>query len=280
MNEYPLFVPFEDQHLAAVVTVPEVRIRGLAVLLQGLGAPRSHRYGLWTWTARTLADRGIASVRLDYPELGDSTGVARLAMDDTPLPHTVAVIDTVREALGVREFATTGNCLGAKISLELAAGVDGCVSVGCIIPGSPKTVLVGEGRTAPHRAARRVSRRMPRLGSFGRQALRSHKIQPRMHFIPEVADAMRNADLMFLHLGSEERHHRLERALATLATDEQASHRVETWFIPAGNTSGMRLDLDLQPKVIGSLVRWIDETLPGAATTASMGPQRATEVAS
>jgi hypothetical protein len=85
---------------------------------------------------------------------------------------------------------------------------------------------------------------------------------------------MRNVDMMFLHLGSEERHDRLERALTTAAAEQHSSHRAEAWFIPAGNTSGMRLDLDLQPKVIGALVRWIDETLPGAAPT---GPEPASQ---
>ena len=75
MNEHPMFVPWADgEHLAAMLTVPDAPSRGLVLLLQGLGPPRSHRYQLWTRTARALAERGIASVRMDYPQVGDSTG--------------------------------------------------------------------------------------------------------------------------------------------------------------------------------------------------------------
>src|SRR5439155_9845754 len=44
VREYPVFIPWEGEHLAAVLSVPEGRARALALLPNVPGAPRSHRY--------------------------------------------------------------------------------------------------------------------------------------------------------------------------------------------------------------------------------------------
>ncbi|MGH2636715.1 MAG: alpha/beta fold hydrolase [Actinomycetota bacterium] len=264
--EYPIFVPFHGEHLAAVVTATDAAPRGLAVLLQGLGAPRSHKHRLWTRSARGLAERGIASVRLDWPELGDSTGSFPGDLNAPPIAEALAVASIAVEALGVDSVGIVGNCLGAKTGLNMALQMDGCVSVGCILPGDPKNVLRGDGRTAPHRAARRLSKKAPKLGTIGRRMLRSHKIKPRIRFLPEVEQAMRRADLMLLFLGKEEAAGRVRGGLATL-TDEigPTGHRAEVRYVKTGNSTGMRLAIAEQQGVVDSVVAWFDETMPGSA---------------
>ncbi len=266
--DHPMFVPFGREHLAAVITLPEVPARSLVVLLQGLGAPRSHRYSLWARTARGLASRGIASVRMDYPEVGDSTGQFPGDMHQPPVAEAMAVTQVALERVGLETYGMVGNCLGAKTALQIAAANEGCVSVGCILPGSPKSILQGEGRTAPHRAARRLSKRAPRLGSVGRKVLQSHRIKPRLRFLPEVADTIRGADLMLLYLGTMEASQRLRGGLDALVTEAgESTTRAEVVHVPAGITTGMRLSLEEQPKVIDAIVDWMDETLPVLAAS-------------
>ncbi len=263
--EHPIFVPYHDEHLAAVVTTPQGPARSLVVLLQGLGAPRSHKHRLWTRTARDLADRGIASVRMDYPELGDSTGAFPGDLHAPPVAEATAVARVALEATGVERYGIVGNCLGARTALSMAKELPGCVSVSVILPGSPKNLLEGDGRTAPHRAARRLSKRAPKLGSIGRRMLRSHKIKPRLRFLPEAGDALHLVDFQLLYLGKADAAERLRDGLTSFAAEVGATeHRAEVEFIPAGITTGMRLSLEEQVRVIDAVVAWMDETLPTA----------------
>src|SRR5207249_4135911 len=66
VKEYPVFLPFGDEHLALVLTVPEGAPAGVVLLLTGGSAARSHRFQLWTRVARSLAkEHALASARLD-----------------------------------------------------------------------------------------------------------------------------------------------------------------------------------------------------------------------
>src|SRR5207248_11294939 len=78
-----VYVRHGNERLAAILTVPR-RPRGLVALLQGFGATRSHRNRLWTWISDDLAGRGMATVRFDYPGMGDSTGDADWDLNDPP----------------------------------------------------------------------------------------------------------------------------------------------------------------------------------------------------
>src|SRR5438034_10292910 len=89
IREYPVFVPSGEERIAAVIAVPAGTPRGLVLLLPGGGgATRSQRYGLYTKVARGLAQRGIASARVEWRGSGESTVLARarskaLAVGDT-----------------------------------------------------------------------------------------------------------------------------------------------------------------------------------------------------
>jgi pimeloyl-ACP methyl ester carboxylesterase len=138
MKEYPAFVPFRGQHMAAVFTVPDEDPRGLVLLATGTGAVRSHRFQMWTRTARRLADKGIASVRIDYVGMGDSTGQIldwNWSIVPQLLEESAAVLRTGMELLGVERVAVAGNCLGSLLSLYVAAEVPECVgSVAILTP--------------------------------------------------------------------------------------------------------------------------------------------------
>src|SRR5206468_3179120 len=78
VREFPVFVPSRGERIGAVIAVPDADPRGLVLLMPGGGgAPRAHRYAMYTKVARGLAERGIASVRMDWRGVGDSTGRAR-----------------------------------------------------------------------------------------------------------------------------------------------------------------------------------------------------------
>lgn len=266
-TEHPIYAPFRGEHLAAVVTVPDSTPRSMVLLLQGIGAPRSHRYGLWTRISRDLANRGIASVRLDYPEMGDSTGSFPSDMNAPPVDEAMCLAELGLGALGLDSFGIAGNCLGARTALGVATRMDSCVSIGCVLPSSPKSVLRGAGRTAPHRAAGRVAKRVPRFARVVRRHVDTEHIQPRLRFVPEVPTALRSARILFLYLGKEETGRLLEQGVGALIDHEGdiPSDRALVKTIPATGTSGMRLSLALQPLVIDSLVNWMDETLPATS---------------
>src|SRR2546421_331630 len=99
----PVYVRHGNERLAAILTVP-ARPRALVALLQGFGATRSHRNRLWTWISNDLAEQGIASVRFDYPGMGDSTGVADWDLNDPPTDAAARVVDAACEMLGANQY--------------------------------------------------------------------------------------------------------------------------------------------------------------------------------
>jgi pimeloyl-ACP methyl ester carboxylesterase len=139
VREYPVFIPAEEAFLGAVVTVPPDEPTGLVVLLTGIGAPRSHRFQMWTRVARRLADRGIASIRLDYGGMGDSTGAALEWTEGWERVLSVQVLTATRQQmriLGVDRVAAVGNCGGAWLSLLLEAELgQSAAGAMCLLPG-------------------------------------------------------------------------------------------------------------------------------------------------
>src|SRR5947207_163406 len=131
MKEYAVFVPSGDERIGAVICVPDAAPRGLVLLLPGGGgAPRSHRFGLFTKIARGLAELDIASVRMEWPGIGDSTGPARYSFRALPVEHASNLARFALRATGAPVFGMVGNCGGARTALlalptvpEATAGV-------------------------------------------------------------------------------------------------------------------------------------------------------------
>lgn len=275
MIETPIFIPNGDERLAGVVTLPEGRPRGLAVLLQGLGAPRSHKYGLWTRSARVLAERDIASLRVDHPTLGDSTGILHADLHDPPVDEFAAATRAVMEIIGVDVYAAVGNCMGGRTALGLAAALPGCASVGCILPGNLDSILPQRDERFERRrvaGARRLAARIPGLKKAVRKLQRSNGVPLRIRFLPVLPTALRSSRVQVLYLGAEEPYDRLRRNLQTLQATLVEGDRLQIARIPSGKITSFRLPIDLQTDVIDAVVTWIDETMPGAARSASGAP--------
>lgn len=276
MIEAPVFIPYGEERLAGILAVPSGRPRGLALLLQGLGAPRSHKYGLWTRTARALAERGIASLRIDYQALGDSTGSFLADLTKPPVDEAVTAARHVMEILGVDALAAVGNCMGGRTALGVAARVPECVSVGCILPGNLDAIMPerGERVAGPvSSGARRFAARIPRLKRTIRKIRRARGGSNRARFLPALPAALGSSRVLLLYLGAESAYQRLARMIEPLreGLPDGTDPRLSTATIPAGPITSFRLPLDLQPKVIEAVVRWLDETMPGTPPDAPGG---------
>src|SRR6185437_11577219 len=138
--------PVGSDHVAAVVTLPDGDPRAAVVLTTGGGGvPRSHRYRLWTQVARGLADRGIASTRMEWQGVGDSTGVGNFDLDDLPTEAMGEVAMFTARATGVSALGACGNCGGARTALRLAASGSSFASLALI---SVRPTAASRGSTA------------------------------------------------------------------------------------------------------------------------------------
>ena len=269
MNEHPIFVPFGEDYLAAVVTVPEETARSAVLLLQGsAGTPRSHRHRLWTRTCRALAARGFVAIRMDYRGVGDSSGPYGFAMDRPPLDEARAVAELVLGSLGLDRLGVVGNCVGARVALGLATRLDQCASVASVLPMALGPVLRGQGRTPATRAALAFAKRysaVRRVGRWFGAGRAGRRLGPGVRFIPEVPAALRSADLMFLHGGTERSRAKLARGVAALRSEagDGRGHRAEAWRLDFEGRAGFR-PIEVQQAVIDSVVRWMEQTLAAA----------------
>ena len=109
MKEYPFFVTHGSDRLAAVLSVPEPGpLRGLVLQLMGVGPDEIVGSMMFQRMARRLADRGLASLRLDYAGTGDSTGaVSSWSLADLggETEQARAVLQTARDAIGGGRYA-------------------------------------------------------------------------------------------------------------------------------------------------------------------------------
>lgn len=262
MKEHPVFVPYRSEHLAAVITLPDEAARGLVTLSTGLGATRSHRFGMWTRTARRLAEgHAVASVRWEYPGVGDSTGdIWTWGLNHLPLDATEVATRFAMDALGVERVAAAGNCLGSWASLTLASRMPECIGA-CLIR-MPVLEAGGAGRL------KRASKRSKLL----RAARRSRPIRViakplsgarRGPVLPLVRDAFPGAlahgRLMFLY-GEDDFtfNPSVRRALERMAAEAPQAYR-ERQEIRA--LAGQRLQgfetVEVQQTVIDAVVDWL-----------------------
>lgn len=130
MKEYPVFIPSGHEHLGAVITVPDSEPRGIVLLAPGGGgAPRSHRFALWTKLARRLAEKGICSVRMEWPGVGDSTGRLFLGFDELPVHHLITVAKFAMASTRTHRLGIAGNCGGARAAIQAVPALPSCESM-------------------------------------------------------------------------------------------------------------------------------------------------------
>lgn len=244
MREFPLFVAAGQDRVAAVVTAPDERPRGVVLLLAGTGRHNAIGSTLSARLSERLAEHGLASARLDYSGSGDSPGLVAQwnpAEIEAATAQARAVLDTAREALDVRPFAEVGTCYGSRVALSLVED-PACVGAVCLAP--PILDVGGLGRMS-----RKVRDR--RVGAFVRSnaVLRRLVVGPARRLLrarkpaPRVVGAFAHLDrarLVFLYggRGVQEDHYSararetLDRAVAALPAEQRA--RFELRMFPGG----------------------------------------------
>jgi dienelactone hydrolase len=256
MREFPVFVPHGPEHLAAVVTVPDGPPRGLVLLVTGTGAPRSHRFQLWTRVCRRLAQDGLASARMDYFGSGDSTGRVverRMGQLELRIDEASAVARFALEALGMNRLATMGNCSGGLVAMGVAARSPSSVGTVCILPrvlqpNRVNQVVIGlRGSWAA--SVVRSSRFLRRLT----QPLRGRKGKPRSVVQEWFGTVLARGPLLFVYSKkdadayNEESMAQIRRMLGPLPREQR--DRLDVQVLEDGPLSGFE-SLEIQRQVI------------------------------
>lgn len=262
MREFPVFVPYDREHLAGVVTLPDEEPEGLVLLATGTGAPRSHRFQLWTTVARRLADHGLASVRMDYLGIADSTGrVIERSLGELELRvhEASAVARFAMQAVGVDRLAVVGNCSGGLVVLGAAAQITESIGALCILPRvlqpSQMNRMVIGLRGSKAASVVRSNRLLLRL--LG--PLRGRKGRPRSMVQDGAAAVLARGRLMFVYSEqdtdayNERSRMTIERMLAQLPETHRA--RFELRILPEGPLSGFE-SIPIQERVIDTVVDW------------------------
>ena len=197
MKERCAFVPCGNEFLATTVTVPDTEPRGLVSLCTGIGAVRSHRFQMWARVAERLADRGIASVRFEYAGMHDSTGsVSRPMLDEDWTDQLRAVVDFAKRATGPSPVIAAGNCIGATMSLQLAAESPDCIGVFGLIPPFGEASGV---EASLRRATGRRALTFLKSSSWGRGVVKRLRRLRRRNPLPEsLPQALSHADVWFV----------------------------------------------------------------------------------
>jgi pimeloyl-ACP methyl ester carboxylesterase len=255
-TEHPFFLPYAGDHLAGVITVPSMSPKAFAVFLQGLGAPRSHRYSLWSRIARDIAADQIASLRFDYRGMGDSTGGFVADLADPPVEESAAMIDHAASMLGVSRFAAVGNCMGVRVALGVGPERASCVGIGCIVHNWPKEILDGFGQTRPVRVRAAIESRLSHLAPTLGVAFARWSLGRKMTFIPEMRRAADEVETLLLFVGPEGVGRALERAASRLGRRPPV-----TQVIPEDRMPGFQLSMKTQDIVANRIASWLRTVL-------------------
>jgi pimeloyl-ACP methyl ester carboxylesterase len=267
-TEHPVFVAYDHEPLGATLTVPDGDAEALVLLLAGTGAPRSHRFQLWTRTARALAERGLASIRVDYRGIGDSAGrVLQPVLGDQRTDQAIAAARFGMQASGVSRLAVIGNCSGGVVGLGVTAQMEETETAVLILPRL--VYMRGVSRAAVEARKSRLGAVVRRNALLRRVAHKTIKGGGRRDIpSPPVAQffepATQNARLMFIYSEHDrdpyvaKSRRLLEQLTAKLPADRRS--KVESSLIDEGPLSGFE-SLAVQESVIAAAVDWTVRSL-------------------
>jgi len=268
-TEHPLFVPHGGEHVGAVLTLPAGEPRGVVLLLTGTGAPRSHRFQMWTRTAGALADVGLAVVRMDYLGLGDSTGeVEQIPLDGAGREEALAVLRFAQRAVGARSVGVAGNCSGSQVALEIAAEVPECVGAACLLtrvlePSGVNRVVIGVRRMK----LAAVVRSSPFLSKLA-QPLRGRRGRFASRVEQDLAKALAHARLVFVYTREDTDSYdekgmaKLEAVVRGLAPERR--ERFDLRVVEGGPMAGFE-SMEIQDTALTTIVEWMDRSFPAQA---------------
>jgi pimeloyl-ACP methyl ester carboxylesterase len=272
MTEHPIFVPYGDDVIAGIVTVPEGTPRGVVLMLQGQGASsRAHKYRLWVRIAHRLATRGIGTLRIDLPGMGESTGAPPGSVDDLPTAQAAVMLEMAMRALGVDAFVLAGHCYGAEAVFDLA-GDERCKGVAFILFADPRYIIAEEhapGAKPPvpkglgQPAWKRLARRLPVTRLLAAE-VRKRRARKRPWPV-EFKNLVESTATLFLQLRPERRASEIARAIRQLQPGPNAPIAVRSISHSGALT---RMPRAIQEAVIAEMADWFDQTLPPAPAPA------------
>jgi hypothetical protein len=200
--EIPYWVPHGDTSIAACLTMPPDPSRLVALLQVGGGVPRTHRNRAWVHAARQLGDRGVATVRMDYPGTGDSTGEAALSLDRPPADAVIAVIEHAQRVTGIDRVGVAGQCLGVRAAIEAASAIAACDRLALVMPVTLRPAL--RGSEGPRLAAVRkaTAGRFRRLKRRARQRWDHLDVRRGADLDPAIGAIASHANVLLLHGGT------------------------------------------------------------------------------
>jgi alpha/beta superfamily hydrolase len=153
VTEYPVFLPFNEGVLSAVVTLPEGEARGAVVNVTGTVLTSNFGSYLCSRLAEPLAEQGIASIRFDFSGAGDSPGtIEGVGLDsiDWALDCANTALRNIQELASVERFAAVGTCYGTRIVFRLLRNPL-CVGAVCLAPVLLETRAWSRMRTRYHK---------------------------------------------------------------------------------------------------------------------------------
>ena len=275
MREFPVFVPFEGDAVASVVTVPDDDPRGLVLLVTGTGAPRSHRFQLWARVARGLAEHGVASVRMDRLGIGDSGGrLPESTFGQPPKDQGLAVVRFAMRAVGVDRFAVAGNCSGSAVAMAVSAEAADCVGAVCILPrllepSGVNRMVIG----ARHSGVAEMVRGNRALRALAKP-VRGRRGRPTELVRVSMPRALAHGRLLFVFSREDTDSYNdksvvtLTRVIRSLSASNR--DRFQVRILPHGPLTGFE-SVQAQQVVLDALVGW----LPGCFGAAARSAERA-----
>lgn len=179
-SEVPIAVEHAGQRLAGIVAAPATPVAGgvCAVLLNTGSVRRTGPNRMWVEAARRWAARGVPSLRVDLPGIGDADGPLVAYADDARF-HEPELLDQLRSALddlserGLGErFLLVGLCSGAYWAFR--TGLDDPRVTGLALLN--QRVVVWDEGLAASRDIRRLLTERPSLRRF-RRAVTAHRVR-------------------------------------------------------------------------------------------------------
>lgn len=136
--ERPVWIEAGSETLYGVLTVPTGEPADLCALLlsgagrKGGGVPSPGRNRVWVHLARELASTGVASLRLDFRGIGESTG--SVTDYDLRKPFAEDVQGAAAWAIenGFSRVALIGTCFGGRAALAVSRDIEGLAGVGLL----------------------------------------------------------------------------------------------------------------------------------------------------
>jgi alpha/beta superfamily hydrolase len=185
MTEFPVLLATVDGVMGGVVTTPEATPRAALVILHGAHSTRAGTNRVWADTARSLAELGVVTFRMDYPGLGESHEASRAER----LEGVTETLDWFRAQTTDLHLLVIGACAGVLPAAELALRDPDVLGFAAISP----PLLPERDAAAPPRAPfrRRMAYRARRVPKRAYLWVRYGIRQPRQPFLrPDMfADA-------------------------------------------------------------------------------------------